>query len=61
MGRTYTVTVKRWDVFRYHNIVADSAAEAEEKALEKEAIDDGNDSIHMDGGVESASAELEED
>ena len=61
MSPTYTVTVRRWDVFRYHNIVAESEAEAEEKALDLEAIDDGNDSVHMDGGVDSATAELEED
>ena len=61
MSPTFTVTVKRWDVFRYHNIVADSAAAAEEKALDMEAIDDGNDSVHMDGGVDSVMAELEED
>ena len=34
MSPIYTVTVRRWDVFRYHNIVAESEAEAEEKARE---------------------------
>ena len=61
MSPTYTVTVRRWEIFRYHNITAESAAEAEEKALELDAVDDGDNSIHMDGGAESAFAELEED
>ncbi len=60
MSSIFTVTVRRWDVFRYHNIVAESA-EAEEKALDLEAVTDGNDSVHMDGGIDSATAELEED
>ncbi len=61
MSPTFTVTVRRWEIFHYHNITADSAAEAEEKALELDAVDDGDNSIHMDGGAESAFAELEED
>jgi hypothetical protein len=56
----YTVTIKCWDVYRVSNIVADTPAEAEEKALELYA-EDVERFDHEDGGVDSVAAEPDED
>ena len=55
----YAVTIKRWDVYQVSDVVADTPAEAEEKALELYQ-DDFNRCVHMHGGVDSLSAEPEE-
>ena len=58
--RRYTVTINRWDIYRVYDVVASTAAEAEEKALE--LYENGADRCeHADGGVNSLSAEPDEE
>jgi hypothetical protein len=55
----FVVTIRRWDIYRVSDVVADTPAEAEERALELYG-DDCNRCEHVDGGVDSVSAEPEE-
>jgi hypothetical protein len=56
----WSVTLHRWDVYRLTDVVADTAAEAEEKALE--IYEEDYDRFeHADGGVDSVLAEPDED
>lgn len=56
----FTVTIHRWDVYRVSNVVADTPAKAEERALElyEEDVDRFE---HEDGGVDSVLAEPDEE
>lgn len=56
----YSVTIKRWDVYRVNDVVARTPAEAEEKALGLYE-DDLARFEQVDGGVDSVFAEPDDD
>ncbi len=55
----WAVTIKRWDVYLVGDVVADTPAEAEERALQLYEEEVGR-CEHTDGGVDSVMAEPEE-
>jgi hypothetical protein len=56
--KKWKVTINRWDVFQVRNVEAESAEAAEEVA--SEWFDDDFNVEHVDGGVNSIQAEVEE-
>jgi hypothetical protein len=58
--RRYVVTIRRWNVYRVHEIAAGSPGEAEERGLE--IYDSDDDRVeYVDGAVESVTAEVSEE
>ena len=55
----YSVKISRWDIYRVEHVLADSHAEAEERAIE--IFEGGGEYEHFDGGLNFVEAEPEDD